>query len=140
MSDIGWRDHPDYRAEQNFNRILHLPAVGWTHPERVFAAMAIAHRYGGEFNENIVVPRLLDPETRRQAIALGLALRLAFSMSGGGAGDLLKAAALRLETDRLVLTLPTGDTSLYGEAVRRRLEALGRALNRPVAVETIGGR
>ena len=25
LSDIAWRDHPDYRAEQSFSQILHLP-------------------------------------------------------------------------------------------------------------------
>ncbi len=136
MSDIGWREHPDYRAAHGFYRVLHLPAVGWTHRERVFAAMAIAHRYGGEFEESPVVDRLLDPDGRKQAIALGLALRLAFSMSGGGAIALLKSAALRLDAGRLVLTLPAGSEALYGEAVKRRLEALGRALDRPVSVAT----
>ncbi len=136
MSDIGWREHPDYRAVHGFHRVLHLPAVAWTHRERVFAAMAIAYRYGGEFEESAVVDRLLDPDGRRHAIALGLALRLAFSMSGGGALALLKSAALRLEPERLVLTLPAGAVALYGEAVKRRLEALGRALEKPVSVET----
>jgi exopolyphosphatase/guanosine-5'-triphosphate,3'-diphosphate pyrophosphatase len=135
MSDIGWREHPDYRAAHGFHRILHLPAVGWTHAERVFAAMAIAYRYGGEFEQNAAVERLLDSDGRRHAIALGLALRLAFSMSGGGAIAILKSAALRNEPGRLVLTLPAGTVALYGEAVRRRLEALGRALEKPVAVE-----
>ena len=65
-----------------------------------------------------------------------MALRLAFSMSGGGAISLLKSAALRLDPDRLVLTLPAGSEALYGEAVKRRLEALGRGLDKPVSVET----
>ena len=136
MSDIGWREHPDYRAKHGFERVLHLPAVGWTHRERVFAAMAIAHRYGGEFEESAVVDRLLDADGRKHAIAFGMALRLAYSMSGGGAISLLKSAALRLDPDRLVLTLPAGSEALYGEAVKRRLEALGRGLDKPVSVET----
>lgn len=140
MSDIGWREHPDYRAAHSFSRVLHLPAVGWTHRERVFAAVAIAHRYGGEFKESPSVARLLDAEGRRHAIALGLALRLAFSMSGGGASALLKSASLGLSEGRIVLTLPRGAEPLYGEAVRRRLEALGRALDCPVSVETGAAR
>ncbi|MEX2201428.1 MAG: exopolyphosphatase [Dongiaceae bacterium] len=141
MSDIGWREHPDYRAEHSFYRILHLPAVGWNHRDRIFAATAIANRYGGEMAENSAVDRLLDGDGRRQAIALGLALRLAFSISGGGATGLLKNAALRLEPERLALVLPAGEVTLYGEAVKRRLEALGRALDRPVTfVATDGAR
>src|SRR5262249_17547228 len=37
LSDISWRDHPDYRAEQSFSRILRLPIGGLEHGERVFA-------------------------------------------------------------------------------------------------------
>jgi exopolyphosphatase/guanosine-5'-triphosphate,3'-diphosphate pyrophosphatase len=139
MSDIGWREHPDYRAEHSFYRMLHLPAVGWNHRDRIFAATAISYRYGGEMAENSAVERLLDGDGRRQAIALGLALRLAFSISGGGATGLLKNAALRMKPDRLELALPAGEVALYGEAVKRRLEALGRALERPVSFAAIGG-
>ena len=47
LSDIAWRDHPDYRAEQAFARILRLPIGGIEHAERVFAAAAVAARYAG---------------------------------------------------------------------------------------------
>ncbi|HTE80604.1 MAG TPA: Ppx/GppA family phosphatase, partial [Reyranella sp.] len=31
LSDISWNDHPDYRAEQAYIRVLHLPAPGMSH-------------------------------------------------------------------------------------------------------------
>src|SRR5262249_14825345 len=48
LSDIGWRDHPDYRAEQAFTRILRLPIAGIDHKGRVAIALAVFIRYGGE--------------------------------------------------------------------------------------------
>src|SRR5262249_22209678 len=48
LSDIGWRDHPDYRAEQAFTRILRLPIAGINHKGRVAIALAVFVRYGGE--------------------------------------------------------------------------------------------
>jgi hypothetical protein len=39
---------------------------------------------------------------------------------------------LRLNGDRLTLMLPKDGAVMYGEAVDRRLEALGRALGRRV--------
>jgi hypothetical protein len=40
-----WNDHPDYRAEQAYIRVLHLPAPGMSHRERAVLAMALAYRY-----------------------------------------------------------------------------------------------
>jgi len=38
LSDISWNDHPDYRAEQAYIRVLHLPAPGMSHRERAILA------------------------------------------------------------------------------------------------------
>ena len=48
LSDIGWREHPDYRAEQVFARIVHLPVGGIDHVGRISIAYAIFVRYGSE--------------------------------------------------------------------------------------------
>jgi len=45
LSDISWNDHPDYRAEQAYVRVLHLPAPGMSHRERAVLAMTLAYRY-----------------------------------------------------------------------------------------------
>ena len=84
LSDIAWRDHPDYRAEQSFDRILRLPIGGIEHAERVFAAAAVAARYAGTLEPiaGEAVLRLIDEPRLSQALVLGLALRLAYSLSG----------------------------------------------------------
>jgi exopolyphosphatase/guanosine-5'-triphosphate,3'-diphosphate pyrophosphatase len=137
LSDIAWREHPDYRALQSFHSILRLPIGGIEHGERVFAAAAVAARYAGSLEPILGEPvlRLVDEPRLAQALTLGLAIRLAYSLSGA-TRRLLKETSLRL-TDRLTLVLPKNGGAMFGEAVDRRLDALGRAIARPVAI--LGG-
>jgi len=136
LSDIAWRDHPDYRAKHAFSRILHLPVSGIDHPERVFAAIAVAVRYGGSRDDAEIeaVRGMLDEARQLRAVVLGLALRLAYSLSGATPALLAKSALVH-DKSGVRLRLARGEARMFGEAVERRLEALGRALRCPVAVE-----
>ena len=93
-----------------------------------------AARYAGTLEPiaGQTVLRLVDEPRLGQALILGLALRLAYSLSGA-TRRLLKETSLRLAGDRLTLVLPKNGAVMYGEAVDRRLEALGRAIGRGVA-------
>jgi exopolyphosphatase/guanosine-5'-triphosphate,3'-diphosphate pyrophosphatase len=138
LSDIGWREHPDYRAEQGFLHILRLPVAGLDHRERVFLAAAIAARYGAELDQPVFEPvlALLDETMRQRALVLGLGLRLAYSLSAG-TPSVLARAALERSGQRLTLKLAKGDEPMFGEAVQRRLEALGRALDLPIGTGSL---
>lgn len=129
LSDLAWREHPDYRAKHAFTRMLYLPVGGIEHVERVIAAMALAVRYGGEPGgaDLLSVVSMLDEAQRRRAMVTGLALRLAYSVSGATA-ELLSRTALRRDDVRVTLLLPPGERAMHGEAVQRRLDALGKAL------------
>ena len=48
LSDIGWREHPDYRARQTMMRILRYPFLAIDHPSRAAVAWAVYIRYGGK--------------------------------------------------------------------------------------------
>ena len=69
LSDISWREHPDYRAGQAWLRILHLPFVGASHGDRVFLAYAVYSRYGGRSRAKEVARylTLITPETAARA-------------------------------------------------------------------------
>ncbi|HTH97452.1 MAG TPA: Ppx/GppA family phosphatase [Stellaceae bacterium] len=136
MSDIGWPEHPDYREEQVFMRSLRMPVPGLDHRGRVFIACALHARYGGRADAPITesVRPLLDDDTLKQSLVLGHALRLAYTLVGGASG-LLGEADLRRADGRLVLTVPKGMSIYTGEAVRRRLETLGRVLGCEVALD-----
>jgi len=135
LSDISWREHPDYRAEQAFTRVLRLPVAGITHAERVILALTIAVRYGAPRDVSYMetLSPLLTEDDAFFATRLGSAIRLAYSLSGG-TSQMLKLTSLDKRDNRIELHLPRGSETLFGEAVSRRLEAVGRAFNLPVAV------
>lgn len=129
LSDSAWRWHPDYRAEQAFVSILHAPYVGVSHEGRAFVATAVAARYGASLSEKWMAPakRLLPKPAVQTARALGAALYLANTLTGGTPGLLVEAPVLkRGNTLELVLAGESG--RLDGEAVRRRLETLAREI------------
>jgi exopolyphosphatase/guanosine-5'-triphosphate,3'-diphosphate pyrophosphatase len=128
MSDIGSHDHPDYRAEQAFLRIVRAPGIGMDHAARAFLGLTLAVRYEAEPDAPFLslAPALLDPEQVRRAVILGCALRLAYTLSAGTPG-LLAATRLRLDGG-LLLELTPGTGVFAGESVTRRLERLALAL------------
>ncbi|HYF06491.1 MAG TPA: Ppx/GppA family phosphatase, partial [Acetobacteraceae bacterium] len=85
FSDTGSRDHPDYRAEQAFLRVLRQPGVGLDHHARAFLALVVALRYEASSEAPCIGPArmLLDTGAIRRAEMLGAALRLAYTLSGG---------------------------------------------------------
>ena len=138
MSDVGSHDHPEFRSEQAFLRVLRQPGIGLDHPSRAYLALTIALRYEADSAAPFLMPvrRLLDPVTARRAENLGMALRLAYTLSAGTL-DLLAGTRLRVEGRRLVLSLAEGTGVFVGEAVVRRLTRLGQALDLEAATETV---
>ena len=130
LSDIGWTEHPDYRAEHAFFRVLRLPYAGITHLDRAFLAKAIFVRYNGDPEEPFAAPvlHLLDEDDRRIAKAVGLALRLAHTVSGSAPG-LIGRTELKPSGSKLSLQLPVKDRAVFtGDAVERRLKTLASVL------------
>ncbi|MEJ1995644.1 MAG: Ppx/GppA family phosphatase [Limibacillus sp.] len=131
LSDVAWREHPDYRAEQAYLRLLRQPMEGADHQDRAFLALSCFVRYGGGLGNKAVdsVRELLPAKRQREAVVLGSALRLGYTLSGG-TNEVLhqsrltfsekkREAALELDKDAWV---PGGDV------VERRLSSLNKAL------------
>jgi exopolyphosphatase/guanosine-5'-triphosphate,3'-diphosphate pyrophosphatase len=140
VSDIGSHDHPDYRAEQAFFRVLRQPGVGLDHHARAFLALTVALRYEALPEQEFlgVARLLLGTEAIARANLLGAALRLAYTLSGGTPA-LLAGTALRREPGRLVLRLVEGTGVFAGESVLRRMDAVGEEIGLPAVVEVRGG-
>ncbi len=138
MSDTGSQDHPEYRSEQAFLRVLRQPGIALDHHARAFLALTLALRYEAEPEMPYLnaARMLLDMSTLRRAEILGTALRLAYTLSGGTA-ELLAATALLREPGRLVLRLTRGMGVSAGESVTRRLERLAQALGIEAVTETV---
>ncbi len=130
LSDIGWRAHPDYRAEQASAGVLYAPALHARHEERCFLARAVFARYNGrEGGEAEAVPQLLRAAAARRAHIIGLAARLGDTVSSGVPG-LVGRFPLVLSRRKLVLRHQPEDRAMIGEAVMRRLEMLAAAMGR----------
>lgn len=139
VSDIGSHDHPDYRAEHAYFRVLRQPGVGLDHHARAFLALAVALRYeaGPDVAYLQAARVLLDVAAVRRAEILGAALRLAYTLSGG-TPELLAGTALERRGGRLALRLVEGSGVFAGESVLRRVEALAAVLGLEAAVEIAG--
>lgn len=136
MSDIGAREHPEYRAEHAFFRVLRQPGVGLDHPTRAFLALAVALRYEAQPDAPFLSParRLLDVASTNRAEVLGFALRLAYTLSAG-TPDLLAGTRLAVNGRQLLLRLDESGGVFAGEAVLRRLDRLAQALGLEPAVK-----
>ncbi len=129
LSDIGSHEHPEYRAEQAFMRVLRQGGIGLDHHARAFLALTIALRYEALPDAAFLSPArtLLDMHATRRAETLGIALRLAYTLSAG-TPHLLAGTSLSLSPERLTLSLAGANGVFAGEAVLRRLERLAQML------------
>ncbi len=140
MSDCGAHDHPEYRAEQSFMRILYAPGMAFSHAARGFLALAIAMRYEAELDQPFLqsARRLLDPQWLRRAEMLGLCLRLAYVLCAG-TPQLLQGTGIGQENDKLVLRLSGQRFAFNVESVTRRLDRLAQAAGLAPLIEGVPG-
>jgi exopolyphosphatase/guanosine-5'-triphosphate,3'-diphosphate pyrophosphatase len=141
MSDIGSHDHPEFRAEQAFLRVLRQPGLGLDHHARAFLALATAMRYEVEADAMFLrtARLLLDVSSAHRAEMLGVALRLAYTLSAG-TPDLLAGTGLRISGSRLVLRLEEDSGVFAGESVMRRLDRLAQAVGLEATTEAAQDR
>jgi exopolyphosphatase / guanosine-5'-triphosphate,3'-diphosphate pyrophosphatase len=137
LSDIGSHDHPEFRSEQAFLRVLRQPGIGLDHHARAFLALTTAMRYEVESDAPFLHPArmLLDVSSAARAEVLGVALRLAYTLSAG-TPDLLAGTSLSLRGAQLVLRLQEDSGVFAGESVVRRLDRLAQTLGLEAATET----
>lgn len=127
MSDIGSRDHPD---PARTGLPAHLPPArhraGPSPPRlsRPDPGLALEAEPEAEFLRPAVA--LLAPDAVARATVLGVALRLAYTLSAGTA-QLLAGTSLALG-GRLTLELAEGSGVFAGKSVTRRLDRLALAL------------
>ncbi len=130
LSNAWWTEHPDYRAEQAFLRVLRLPFLGLDHEDRAGLALALYYRYSTTLSEPLVeqAHALLEKTRVQRVKTVGLALRLAYALSAGGPG-VLEKVELSLKTNKLILDVPKGDPLFRTGSYPRRLKKLAEHLN-----------
>ncbi|MBL8807372.1 MAG: Ppx/GppA family phosphatase [Rhodospirillales bacterium] len=131
LADIAWGEHPDHRGDIAYRRALYMPLAGIDHPGRAYVALALYARYEGQPDPASTREawHLLDEDALREAYQLGLALRVAYRLTGGAAAVFAKCR-LRLGAKEIVLEVPGRMAGMIGEVVGRRLDALAQALDR----------
>lgn len=130
LADLGARLHPDHRADIAFEQVLRAPIAGMDHPERAFLASCVFSRHSAAAAtpEEATIARILTPERRQRARALGAAIRLGCDLSGRNS-RLLERSALSVKGDKLRLTAAAGwDDMLLGEQTAKRANTLAAAL------------
>ncbi|WP_339864322.1 Ppx/GppA family phosphatase [Paremcibacter congregatus] len=127
LSDVGWRGHPEYRAEKALDEVMHGRLLGNTHRGAAFIGLALFICYGGRSGGlgTKDAESLLRPEDVRYANQVGLALRLAQRISGGTEKG-LKSAALEVKGQCLRLKVQKKDEALINEVVVKRFSRVAK--------------
>ncbi|WP_174273887.1 Ppx/GppA family phosphatase [Sphingomonas bacterium] len=133
LADVGWRAHPEFRAERGVETALHGNWVGIDARGRALMSQALFTHFGG-VGVPARVAELIDVDLRERAMRWGFAMRLGQRLSGGVAGP-LKTSRLRLDQETLLLSLSGEDSALYGEAVERRHKLLAESFGRKAALK-----
>lgn len=135
LSDIAWRDHPNYRRGNILHAVLHAPLDGLSHRDRIRIALSLYYRYGGESsNDAKAVVKVVGPDERDKAKIVGTFLRFAHTLVGQAPG-ILPACTLSQDDKEITLRVSQGMSGLVGEIVVERLEALGDLMGKSIKVE-----
>ena len=128
LSDIGWREHPDYRARQTMLQVLRLPFMAIDHPSRAALAWALYTRYGGKADnpDAETVIGMMSNRALKRAEVVGRALRLAHRLSGSSPA-LLSKTRLSLADNILDLHMPADEIYCPEERLAGPLKSLASA-------------
>jgi len=128
LSDIAWRAHPDYRAEQSHDMISNATFIGIDHPARAYLALSASYRHVsievdiGRVSRSLVSARQLD-----RARVLGGAMRVAYILSAA-MPDVLPRAPMTAQKGKVVLTLPPDLAPLNSDRLQSRLKQFARLI------------
>lgn len=133
LADTCWRANPEFRVELAVETALHGNWVGVDARGRAMMAVALAASLGGQRPYASSIDALATPADFATATAWGLAIRLAQRLSGGVAHP-LDRTSVSVREGAIEVAWRGADRALVGEAVEKRLRALGAAMGLPTAV------
>jgi exopolyphosphatase/guanosine-5'-triphosphate,3'-diphosphate pyrophosphatase len=142
LAELGAQLHPDHRAELVFSQVLRAPIAGVDHPERAYLACAAfaRHTSASQVPDRELIERLLTPERRQRALALGAAMRLGCDLSGRSPELLartrldLKAGAMLLQAEEAWVPI------LLGDQTAKRAQSLANLLDRDLKLRAMAPR
>ena len=128
LSDIGWRAHPDYRAEQSHDLIANAAFIGLDHSSRAYLALAASYRHmSGDQEIGPVLRSLVSPRQLDRARILGAAMRVAYVVSAAMPGVLPRAPMVCVR-GKVVLTLAPDLAPLNSDRLQTRLKQFARLI------------
>ena len=129
LTDLCWRDHPKLRASDAFRRVLEMPFVGISHPERAFLGVVLLARYGGKIDDEVtaVTDRLMSDHEVRRAEILGRVLLLAHRVSAS-VPRILDQVRIRIDADSVRLEIDAATVAPDSDAVQSRLRQLAKVV------------
>lgn len=137
LADIGWRAHPDFRAQQALEVIANTGFTSIDHEGRAFLAIANYHRYQG-LGSKVEPPAIavLAPDAlRRKARTLAALFRVLYLFSASMPGVIPRIGIRRTGEAAAVLVLPLDLADLMGERPAERIEQLGKETGFAFSVE-----
>lgn len=134
LADVGWRAHPEFRAERGLDVALHGNWVAIDAAGRAMLGQALFTHFGGE-GVCPIVNQLIGYDLAARAMRWGYAMRLGQRLSGG-VPEPLESSSLAIDDGTVLLTLRGEDAALYGETVERRHKLLADSLQLKIAVRT----
>ena len=138
LSDVGWRGHPEYRAEKVVAEVLYGRLSGINHWGAGLMAMALYICYGGSSTRNRqveVAASLISKEDMVYAKKIGMALRLAQRLSAGTSKG-LKLAQLELTAKKLYMHVKNEKIDIINGVVEKRLTELANFIDRDGVIDT----
>ncbi|MEM8813267.1 MAG: Ppx/GppA phosphatase family protein [Pseudomonadota bacterium] len=127
MSDIGWRAHPDHRAEESFAKAAQADLVGIDHAGRAFLSSCLFFRHVGPDEQALApfVRDFIDDGLIRRAKLIAMAIRIAHLICASMPGLILRTRFVR-DGNGVALWLPSDLGDLDGERLQKRVAQLGR--------------
>ena len=122
--------------------MLKAPIAGVDHPERAFLACAAfaRHTSTGQIPGQEMVGRLLTPERRQRALALGATLRLGCDLSGRSP-ELLARTRLDFKAGVVILQAEEAWMAiLLGDQAAKRAQTVANLLDRDLKLRAMAPR
>lgn len=128
LADIGWRAHPDFRAQQALEVISNAGFVGINHEGRAYLAIASYHRYQG-LSSKVGEPKIADlagSDVKKKARLLSALFRVLYLFSASTSGVLPKIQLKWTKENKADLILPNELADLWGERPAERVKQLSK--------------
>jgi exopolyphosphatase/guanosine-5'-triphosphate,3'-diphosphate pyrophosphatase len=136
LADIGWRAHPDFRAQQALEVIANAGFVGIDHGGRAYLAISNYHRYQGLATkvQAPAIAALASPQLHQKARYLAGMFRVLYLFSASNPDVIPRIGLKKTGENTLQLSIPEDLSELIGERPLERISQLGSELKMEIEV------